>query len=165
MAALWRKWYIYLSLGVFISGILCVWHYRVPNGIESYTFKYLFPPFLILTFYLGIKKYKDRKEGELVRLFAFLVIAYFSYLAASGHVLWINHLVGQSEMIVLEGEIVYKDSRGGGVRNRFVVVKQFDGDEEYKIGNLSKSTYMKYELGDTYSGKWQKGSLGIIYRF
>ena len=138
--------------------------FNVPNGVMSFTFKFLALPIGLICILLVFKVFREEITGELTRIFITVFIGFFIIMTTSGHMLWINHLAGHKEIVYIEGRVVdvIKGTGGRSFNRRFIIIADSNGDK-IKI-NVPKSVNFNYEVDQTYSEQWIRGSLGIVYR-
>jgi len=160
---LYPLWPIFTFV-IVVPGLFCSLTYNVPNEITSVTFKYLGLPLFVGFMYFGYKFLWDDTCNHLIAILTGVLATFFLLMIFSGHVLWVNHLIGTQQIITLEGKIIDLDSgtRGRGGKPHIFIESQ-EARIKMKIA-VSYSDFPNYQIGQMYSQKWTKGSLGIIYR-
>jgi hypothetical protein len=148
---------------VFMAVPVPLWVFFSPaawDGVFWYTFQYASRP-ILLWFLVGTRLFMPwfwATSGWGTRVATILIATGMCTFMAQVHVAAVNEWYGESEPVVMTGTVLDKLENGDGAFG--VRLRTGDGVLELRV---PRSEYAEVEIGERFSRRYMKGSLGLLY--
>jgi|GEM_PF-1500833 len=155
-----------LTAAVLLLSGLPLYQYHVDtNAAYSLVFRYLAAPIgigvlLLCARYLPGWRDPVKRVGSLLIT---LLLAAMAILVSGGYVTGFNAWVGKQETLELSGVITDLQVSHSRVSTAYHVTFEDAKTEEVRRLGIGEEAYRRLAVGDVYSQRWNRGSLGLLY--